>query len=262
MAWKGSRNPSGLSAVVQVFKDLTQKQVKGTHRCIWSLSSTSSLAQGCCHEEMPCAVFQQVVTSLPSPKERSGSCLDLNQEAVFLANESLKCPLLLQHEKRSGCIWSSKRQNSRATILKLGNKRRHPRFYRMYWWQLIPKADKNRSVFFSLRNSDSLGLIILCCEGLSSESDFEQYPGSPPTRCQQHPHSRHDNQDDSGHCQRCWEAKPSPNENHQNRISGSLKESRQFPCRKQKKRRHRTRGMLMDTEHRRGLCILWEQRVL
>lgn len=133
-------------------------------------------------------------------------------------------------------MYSSKRQNRQATILKLRNKRRHLRFYRMYWWQLISKGDKNRPEFLILRNTDILGLIILCCEGLSSETDFEQHPGPPPARCQQHPHSRHDNQDDSGHCQICSEAKTPPNENHQNRIIGSLTESSQFPCRKQRRK--------------------------
>lgn len=184
------------------------------------------------------AFTQGEVWFLFGPQPRSG----------FSGQWEFKMSLIATAWKEEWVHMEFKEAEQRATILKLGNKRRHPRFYRMYWWQLIPKGDKNRSFFFCLRNSDSLGLIILCCEGLSSESDFEQYPGSPPTRCQQHPHSRHDNQDDSGHCQRCWEAKPSPNENHQNRISGSLKESRQFPCRKQKKRRHRTWGMLMDTE--------------
>lgn len=128
----------------------------------------------------------------------------------FLANESLKCPLLPQHEERSGCMCSSKRQNSQATILKLGNERRHLRFYRMYWWQLISKGYKNRPEFLGLRNIDIFGLMILYCVALSSESDYKQHPGPPPTTCQQHPHSRHDNQDDSGHCQIRWEAKIIP----------------------------------------------------
>lgn len=183
--WRGkkSRSPSWLSAIVQFSKDLTQKQVKGTHRhtdasgaCPWPGPWPRAVAMRKC----PVLFFSKLWHFCLHPR-RDLVLVWTWTKSDFSGRWEFK--MSLQHENGSGCMCSSKRQNSQATILKLGNKRRHLRFYRMYWWQLISKEDKNRPEFLILRNTDILGLIILCCEGPSSESDFEQHPGSPPTRC-------------------------------------------------------------------------------
>lgn len=207
VTWKGSRSPSWLSPIVQFLKDLTQKQVRGTQmhlepvlslflgpgllpwgNALWCFSATCDIS----------AFTQGEIWFLFGPKPRSG----------FPGQWELNMSLIASAWKK-GCVCSSKRQNSQATIPNLGNKRRHLRFYRMYWWQLISKGDKNRPEFLSLTNIDISGLIILCCEGVSWESDFLQHlalhpmPATPPFQSWQ---------------SRClwtlsnmlWEAKPSP----------------------------------------------------